>query len=304
MTLPDASQNAAKISAGLASSLYTACPVKRQRRTNAELKALDTAIFDYSEKYAPVTVRQLFYAMTILEGVGKDENGYDLVQRETLKLRRNGVIPWDWVSDNTRWMFKSPSHSSIEAALMETVRTYRRKVWTSIPVHVELWVEKDALAGVLGGVTDPYDVPLYPARGFSSDTFLVSTAGQLSRYKKPCFVYYFGDHDPSGVAISRQIEDGLRRYAPGADIHFERVGVNPEQIEAWGLPTRPTKKTDSRAKNFEGESCELDSLGPDLLRQLARECIERHINPQELERLRATEEDERRTWLAAFGELA
>lgn len=284
-------------------SLYAAYPVKRQRRTNAELHTIQTALYEYAQQHHPVTVRQLFYAMSVQGIVSKEEAGYDLVQRETLKLRRAGMMPWGWVSDNTRWMFKSPSHSSIEAALLDTVKSYRRKIWNSIPVHVELWVEKDALAGVLGGVTDPYDVPLYPARGFSSDTFLVNTAGQLSRYGKPCFVYYFGDHDPSGVAISRQIEEGLRRYAPDAEIHFERVGVNPDQIKAWNLPTRPTKKTDSRSKNFKGDSCELDSLGPDLLRRLARECIERHIDPIELERLRATEEEERRTWLDAFGGL-
>lgn len=193
---------------------------------------------------------------------------------------------------------------AIQVALLEAAKSYRRKVWTDSPVHVELWVEKDALAGVLSGVTDPYDVPLYPARGFASDTFLVGAASQLSSHSKPCHVYYFGDYDPSGVAISRQIEEGLHRYAPGADIHFERVGVNPDQIEAWGLPTRPTKKTGSRAKTFDGESCELDSLEPNLLRQLARKCIERHMNPYELDRLQTMEEDERETWLAAFRGVA
>jgi hypothetical protein len=131
------------------------------------------------------------------------------------------------------------------------------------------------------------------SRGFSSITYLHSAAENIAEQDKPTFIYYFGDHDPSGVVVDRKIEQGLREFAPDADIHFERVAVRPEQIIEWGLPTRPTKKTDSRSKSFEGESVEVDAIEPARLRQIVRECIQRHVDRSALEVLKAAERSER-----------
>ena len=93
--------------------------------------------------------------------------------------------------------------------------------------------------------------------------------------------------------MDRKIELGLREFALDADIHFERVAVRPEQIAAWGLPTRPTKKTDSRSKTFEGESVEVDAIEPARLRQIVRECIERYVDQRALEVLKTAWQSER-----------
>jgi hypothetical protein len=132
------------------------------------------------------------------------------------------------------------------------------------------------------------------ARGYASLSFLHSAAMVIEEKNKPAYIYHFGDRDPSGVDAARDIEAKLKRYAPGAEIHFERPAVTREQVEQWNLPTRPTKQTDTRAKKFgSATSVELDAIPADKLRQLVRECIERHVDQQQLALLRVAEESER-----------
>ena len=151
------------------------------------------------------------------------------------------------------------------------------------------------MAGVVYDVTGEWDVPLMVTRGYPSLSYLYEAAEALSAQEKPCYLYYFGDCDPSGIDIPRRVEKDLREFAPNVDLYFERVAVTMEQADRWGLQTRPTKKTDTRAKTFKGESIEVDAIPPDLLRRLVRECIERHVDQDILERTRAVEEAERET---------
>jgi hypothetical protein len=164
-----------------------------------------------------------------------------------------------------------------------------------MPVYVEVWCEKDALAGVLMEETEPYDVPLMVARGYASVSFLHSAAEAIDAKDKPAYIYHFGDLDSSGVDASRDIEAKLRRYAPNAEIHFERPAVTREQVTDWNLPSRPTKTSDTRAKQFVGTSVELDAIPANRLRELVRTCIERHIDKEQLAILRAAEASERET---------
>jgi hypothetical protein len=236
--------------------------------------------------------------------IAKTENEYNsTVCRLLVKMRRAGEIPFHWISDNTRWMRKPRTFSSLEDALRLTRQTYRRSLWDNQDVYVEVWTEKDALAGVLLDVTREWDVPLMVSRGFSSITYLHSAAENIAEQDKPTFIYYFGDHDPSGVVVDRKIEQGLREFAPDAEIEFERVAVRPEQIVEWRLPTRPTKKTDSRSKSFEGESVEVDAIEPARLRQIVRGCIEKHVDRQALAVLRVAERNEREHFARLIEEL-
>ena len=117
-------------------------------------------------------------------------------------------------------------------------------------------------------VTDEYDVPLMVSRGYASLSFLHSAAENMEAEDRPCFIYHFGDFDPSGVNAAEKIDETLNELAPTAEIHFQRVAVTPEQIARLDLPTRPTKTTDTRSKSWGGgdESVELDAIEPDTLR--------------------------------------
>jgi hypothetical protein len=292
-----------------ANGFYRASSIKRHRRTKAAVTNIRDRIKDILEQSHPQTVRQVYYALTVVSAIAKTEGEYQqTVIRLLTQMREDGKIPFEWISDNTRWMRKPSSFTGIEACLEATAEHYRRNLWASMPVYVEVWCEKDALAGVLLQETRPYDVPLMVAKGYSSITFLHTAAKAIEAKDKPAFIYHFGDLDPSGVDAARDIEAKLRRYAPDAEIHFERPAVTRQQVEEWNLPTRPTKQTDTRAKKFDSNtSVELDAIPADKLRALVRECIERHIEKHQLAILRTAEESERdllRKWASTYAGTA
>jgi hypothetical protein len=268
---------------------------KRFRRTKAAVADIRDDLVDILSNDNPQTVRQVFYALTVRGAISKLEIEYHrTVIRLLVEMREAGQLPFEWLADNTRWQRKPTTFTGLEAALDSTAKSYRRDLWAAMPVYVEVWIEKDALAGVLMEETEVYDVPLMVSRGYSSLSFLHSAAMAIQAKDKPTYIYHFGDFDPSGVDAARDIESKLRRYAPGAEIHFERPAVTREQIEQWNLPTRPTKQTDTRAKKFgSATSVELDAIPARKLRELVRECIERHVDQNQLKILRVAEESER-----------
>src|SRR5262249_38860542 len=159
-----------------------------------------------------------------------------------------------------RWQRKPHTFDSVEEALKQTAALYRKSLWTDADSYVEVWLEKDALAGVIYPVTSMYDVPLMVARGYASLSFLYNAAEYINDLDVPAYIYHLGDFDPSGVNAGEKIEETLRELAPDAEIYFERIAVTEEQIDGWALPTRPTKKSDTRAKAFGDISVELDAI--------------------------------------------
>jgi hypothetical protein len=273
---------------------YRLRSIKRFRRTKAEIGGIRCTIFDILYEDNPQTVRQVFYQLTVRDDVRKLESEYkQTVIRLLTEMREAGEVPFDWIADNTRWMRKPTTFVGPEHCLDSCAKHYRRDLWAAMPVYVEVWCEKDALAGVLMEETEVYDVPLMVARGYSSISFLHSAAGAIEAKGKPAHIYHFGDLDPSGQDAARDIEAKLRRYAPGAEIHFERVAVTRAQVDAWDLPTRPTKKTDTRAAKFIGDSVELDAIPARTLRGLVRDRIEQHVDQDHLKYLRIAEASER-----------
>jgi hypothetical protein len=218
-------------------------------------------------------------------------------------MRRDGQLPFDWIADNTRWQRKPRTYGSLQAMLERCQETYRRALWDDQDAYVEVWLEKEALAGVLIDVTAEWDVPLMVTRGYPSVSFLHSAGEAIADETRAVYVYYFGDRDPSGVDIDRFVERELRQYAPDCDLTFRRVAVLPEQIKQFNLQTRPTKKSDSRSKSFEGDSVEVDAIAPDELRTLCERCITQHIDQQRLKRTLAVEESERETLALVVGQI-
>lgn len=272
---------------------YGASPIKRRRASRAEVDARRDALADIVAAGHPMTVRQVFYQATVHGVVDKTEAGYGRVQRDLVEMRWSGQLDWRWIADNTRWQRKPRTFDSIGAALAETARFYRRRLWRDAPAYCEVWLEKDALAGVVYPVTEEYDVPLMVARGYASLSFLHSAAQHLQSLEVPAFIYHLGDYDPSGVNAGEKIEETLRQLAPNAEIYFERLAVTPSQISSWGLPTRPTKASDSRAKGFGEISVELDAIDPAALRGLVVGAIERHLPADQLAVLQVAEASER-----------
>jgi hypothetical protein len=260
------------------------------------MESIRKAIYIPLETDHPQTIRQLFYRLTVEGVVAKTEAEYKTVVRLTGEMRRAGVLPFEWIADSTRWMRKPTTFDSLGTALRITAQTYRRSLWAESTDYVEVWIEKEALAGVVVDVTHEFDVPLMVTRGYPSISFVQSSAeamvGRAVR-NQATFVYYLGDHDPSGVDISRKLGEDLDDFTDGL-VEFERIAVTVGQIERWQLPSRPTKKTDTRAKSFDGDSVELDAIPAPELRELVRDVIGRHVDQHQLEVLRTAEAEERR----------
>jgi hypothetical protein len=263
--------------------------------TRKATRALWIAIMmEFERQQPPMTVRQMFYRMSAQNIVPKTESGYDKVGYALKNMRLEGAIPFEWIADNTRWMRKPRTHSDMATMLAESARFYRRDLWANQPDYVEIWLEKDALAGVVYDVTSEFDVPLYVSRGYSSVSYVYAAAEALKAIDKPKYIYHLGDYDASGKDAARDIQEKLWKF--GADFEFIEIAVTDEQIDLFNLQTRPPKPKDSRAKQWgDKQAVELDAIPPSMLRRLVRDVIEQHIDQGELQRLKAIEAQEKAT---------
>ena len=286
---------------------YRACPTKSVRRTKAEIVAIRHAIVAVVEADPPMTVRQVFYQLVARGIVEKTEEQYQgTVIRLLTEMRLDGEISFDDIVDETRRVRITETFDNVEHAVQQCAEFYRQSALARSDDYLEIWLEKDALAGALWDVTSEYDVPLMVSRGMPGLTFLHASAREIRRafwQGKRSFIYQFGDHDPSGVLIPQTIERRLNELCEqlGCDPPIvKRVALTEEMISEFNLPTRPTKRRgNSHANGFEGDSVELDAVPPSALRDLVRAVIECHMSPEETEALRVAEESERevlRAW--------
>jgi hypothetical protein len=290
-------------------AVYPASPIKRIRATKSEMEDRAEFLIAYSEEHAPVTVRQLYYQAEVqgLPGIDKDDLGYAKVQQQVLNLRRAGRLDYENIADATRWMRKPRSFDSVEQALADTARLYRKNLWTDADTYVEVWCEKDALAGVILPVTSKYDVPLMVARGFASETFCYEAVAARGDDDRLYHVKYLGDFDRAGIDAARTLMEKLTRFADevGIEVVFDPIAVTMGQIERWGLPTRKPKRNSPADRNSPNDyCCELDAIPPDTMRDLVESAINEYIDQDQLRVLKVAEDSERELLRALIGRAA
>jgi hypothetical protein len=267
------------------------------RRSPAEMSELLAAIRSIldGEEHA-ITVRHLFYRLVGLGVIPKTEKAYRGVVHHLSNWRRDGTVPWHAFADSTRWHIRAQTFDGIEEALERTRQTYRRDLWSTQRHYVELWLEKDAIAAIVADVAEVFGVPVFVCRGFASLSSLhgaAQTFREAERKGKRVTIFHLGDYDPSGHAAADAIERTLTDDF-GCNLDFDRLAVLPGQIERLSLPTRPTKQTDSRARNWSGAECvELDSMPPNEMRSLVEDAITGLIDPREWKALQKVEAAER-----------
>lgn len=247
-----------------------------------------------------LTLRQLFYRLVAAHVIENTENAYKGLSRTLVKAREEGLVAIDALEDRTRSPDRSTCWGDL-SAYAETVRdAYRRDKWRTQPLHVEVWIEKDALAGLIERVTRTRDVYAYACRGYNSMTALWEAGQRFERIAKPVLLLYLGDFDPSGVDMTRDIRDRLDAYTT-ADVTVRRVALTKAQIIEYELPPMPAKKSDSRAASFidehgEVSAVELDALPPNVLTSMTADTIDEHCDLSEFERQERIEADEREEW--------
>jgi ribosomal protein S10 len=265
-----------------------------------EIEELREALYEIVEEHYPITVRGAFYQATARGVIPKTETeGYRPVQRELLKMRREGVIPWGWITDGSRTVFGQRRYGSLDSYAQQVASNYRKDYWHGSEEYVEIWMEKDALRGVIAPVViGEFGLDLFVSKGQSSATYLYEAADDIIRDGRPTHVYVLSDFDPGGFRIFDRIDRELKDFVGDeVELCIERIAVTPEQIEKYQLPTRPVKEKDPQRAKFErehGTGCvELDAMTPEVLRSLIRGRLESHMTPDQLQALKLAEHEER-----------
>lgn len=256
------------------------------KEKKAELLKVSMAIIE--EEGGQVTLRHLYYRLVSCGLLDKTEAGYDRLCNYTKDWRLSGAMPYTALTDNTRYYHGVIRFGSPEEAVATTLKYYKKDIWADWNAHKEIWTEKDAMIPILLKAADPLGVKVFSTHGYSSISAMANTvtpyiSDQL-RQDKNVYIYYFGDHDPSGKDIDRVVRkafDMHLRDSEKINFNFERVAVLPEDIEKYSLQTRPTKKSDPRSEDFKGESVELDAMDIKVIQQRVRDCIMENV-PTEL----------------------
>ena len=268
-------------------TVYEARPINRSRSTRAELADLDHALTDLCADLHPITVRQAYYRAVVAGHVPKTERGYDKVQRRIVKLRRNGTIPYHWIVDSARTVYRTQTFNGIGGALERTAQFYRRDLWANAEQLVVVWCESDSIAGTISTTARKWALDLFPTRGNPSVSFVYQAAIAANADGRPLKILYIGDHDPTGLAIDQQAQDELARHAH-VPIDWERLGVTWEQVQIMDLPGTNPKKPYGYPMAVEAEA-----IPPTVLRQLLDARVSELADPRQLDVILAAEESER-----------
>lgn len=269
-----------------------------ERKFSAASKAMidkaNAIIAEYESQGFALTLRQLYYQFVARDLIPNNMKSYKNLGSVVNDGRLAGLIDWSHITDRTRSL-KARSHWTDPADIISAVaRSYHIDMWENQKYRPEVWIEKDALAGVIEDVCEELDVPYFSCRGYTSQSEMWVGAQRIGawakRKKQIPVIFHFGDHDPSGKDMTRDIVDRLQMFMGG--VKLERLALNMDQVDKYGPPPNPAKLTDSRANayvaEFGDDSWELDALEPKVITDLVR----RNVNA--LKDKKAWAEDEER----------
>jgi len=248
---------------------------------------INSIIIEYQNQGFVLTVRQLYYQLVARDHIPNTLNDYKRVASIINDGKLAGLIDWDALEDRTREFVQQQRWVDGAQILRAAKSSFHIDMWDGQAVRPFVIVEKEALVGVLEGVCREYDIPLLAARGYPSGSVLRSFAVDelmpaLSDDQE-IVILHLGDHDPSGIDMSRDIEERLCLFAEER-IELKRIALNMNQIQALRPPENPPKATDSRfasyRRKFGNSSWELDALSPTYLAELIRANVQPMINTE------------------------
>ncbi len=224
-----------------------------------------------------LTLRQLYYQFVSRDLIPNQQREYKRLVKAITDARNAGLFDWDMIEDRTRGIRQNPHWDSVSQAIGDIARQFHYDLWADQKVRVQVWIEKDALVGVFEPVCRKLDVPLMACRGYPSASEVWSSGRLFRRHgvndSQKTVVLHFGDHDPSGIDMTRDLEERLGLYAGPGRVSIKRIALNYNQIEDYDPPPNPAKATDSRFTKYAAEygesSWELDALSPAVLSKLA-----------------------------------
>ena len=266
----------------------------------ASLKKIEQAndiIDEYSAQGFSLTLRQLYYQFVARDLLPNNQKEYDKLGSLISNGRVAGLINWYSIEDRTRSVVEPFHWEDIPAIIESSVSSFSVDFWERQECRPEVWIEKQALAGVIEGVCGEYDVPHFACRGYVSQSTMWRAGQRLQAHKeagKTPIVFHLGDHDPSGIDMTRDNYDRIALFAETMGIEVRRIALNFDQIEEYKPPPNPAKQDDSRfesyVENF-GDSCwELDALQPSVIVALIKDNIKALIDDDAWEKAEAEQE--------------
>ena len=250
--------------------------------TLALIEIVNQIVEEYSTQGYDLTLRQVYYQCVSRDIIPNNEKSYDKLGRIVGDARMAGLIDWKAIVDRTRTLrgnshWRAPTEIMLSAAESFAIDKWSKEYGQDF--RPEVWVEKDALVGVVGRVCEELDVSYFSCRGYTSLSEMWAASQRLLNHRRQGqtpFVIHLGDHDPSGMDMSRDITDRLEIFTKRS-LEFERIALNTDQVQQYNPPPNPAKLSDSRATGyitrFGYESWELDALNPNVIAGLIRRAV-------------------------------
>lgn len=261
--------------------------------SQAKIAKMVEIIEEHQRQNLRLTARQLYYQLVLRNLIPNVSAEYKKLTALLTDARYAGLVDWDAIEDRGRVPEQASEWPNIASLVKSALRSYRLPRWDKQDAYVELWVEKQALAGILWPLAHEFHVTLMVNKGYSSASAMYAAAQRIRTADcLQSIVLYLGDHDPSGEDMVRDIRTRLSEF--GAEVDVRKIALTIQQVRKYNLPPNPAKMTDSRSSKyctkFGNESWEVDALPPDVLAQFIRSEIEDLINIETLNQIKAHEE--------------
>ena len=278
---------------------------KPNASTVATIGQANAIIDEYQAQGFALTTRQLYYQFVARGLIENTPPEYKRLAWIVCVGRDLGMIDWDAIEDRTREVNTHNSWDSPADIVRAAARSYREDLWASQHHRPEVWIEKDALIGVIERVCTEYRVPFFATRGNVSQTLAYQAGKRFADYfglGRIPVVLHLADHDPTGIDMTRDLTERLARYAED-DVEVRRIALNMDQVERHRPPPNPAKERDSRfadyLRQFGTDSWELDALSPAVIDGLIRDEITEMIDPRRWRKAKVAEDRGRRLLAAA-----
>lgn len=250
--------------------------------SKALILKVNEIITDYRGQGFDLTLRQLYYQLVTKNLIANSQKEYKRIGAIINDARLAGLIDWNAIVDRTRNL-KRNSHWDSPAEIVDACASnYHNDLWENQDYRPEVWIEKDALVGVIEGICSELDVPFFSCRGYTSQSEMWGASQRLishiNKGQEPIIVH-LGDHDPSGKDMTRDIFDRMELFCHQS-IEVKRIALNMDQIKKYHPPPNPAKISDSRAtgyiKEFGHDSWELDALEPKVISSLISKIVKKY----------------------------
>ena len=247
----------------------------------AKIELANNIIDSYQAQGLRLTLRQLYYQFVTRNAIPNLEKSYNSLGNLISDARLAGLIDWDAIEDRVRVPRLPNEFSDIKDLVNAALQSYRLPRWKGQEHYIELWVEKDALSGVLAPLAEQYHITLMVNSGYSSQSAMYEAGIRFCQHQdKICSLFYLGDHDPSGEDMVRDIKERLTMF--GANLAVKKIALTMDQVRQYSPPPNPAKQTDTRAGAYIAKyglaSWEVDALPPDVLHQLIENAILEVLN--------------------------